>query len=314
MLVLPTQINIFRERIQGNISVESGRKGLAGGKEMEKGNQLPEVIFPGDKKSNELSIHHYGKHTCLPSSMYGPTKRDYYLLHFITSGKGKYVVGGRTFYLQKNEAFLIRPNEKTFYQADPEEPWEYYFVAFHGMEAERMVALVDWIDGYIVRPKNYQSIRSIMRSINAVKKPDLWGEYMVLGNSYVLLANLIKESEQNKTEGIKSAKEDLLNKAIDFIKKNYERGIRVSDIADEVNMHRVSLYRLFKECLNVSVEKYLQNYRMDKAVFLLLNSDLSVTEICSNVGMFDYPHFCRQFKLRFGFTPLEYRKSFSKKN
>ena len=66
MLVLPTQINIFRERIQGNISVESGRKGLAGGKEMEKGNQLPEVIFPGDKKSNELSIHHYGKHTCLP--------------------------------------------------------------------------------------------------------------------------------------------------------------------------------------------------------------------------------------------------------
>ncbi|MBR4943291.1 MAG: helix-turn-helix transcriptional regulator, partial [Clostridia bacterium] len=92
-----------------------------------------------------------------------------------------------------------------------------------------------------------------------------------------------------------------------------ERGIRVSDIADEVNMHRVSLYRLFKECLNVSVEKYLQNYRMDRAAFLLLNSDLSVTEICANVGMFDYPHFCRQFKLHFNFTPLEYRKFFSDK-
>lgn len=110
---------------------------------MEKGKQFPELVFPGDKRSNELSIHHYGKHTCLPTNMYGPSKRDYYLLHFITSGKGKYIVGGRTFYLQKNEGFLIRPNEETFYQADNEDPWEYYFVAFHGTAAEKMVDLVD---------------------------------------------------------------------------------------------------------------------------------------------------------------------------
>jgi AraC-like DNA-binding protein len=78
-------------------------------------------------------------------------------------------------------------------------------------------------------------------------------------------------------------------------------------------MHRVSLYRLFKDYLNVSVENYLQNYRMDKAVFLLQNSDLSVTEICTRVGMSDYPHFCRQFKRHFGFTPSAYRKLFAPK-
>ena len=234
-------------------------------------------------------------------------------MHFVTEGKGKYVVGDKTFQVQKNEGFLIRPNEETFYQADKEEPWEYYFVAFHGTIAEKMVNAVDWIDGYIIRPQNYQSIRSIMRSIYAVKKPELWGEYMLLGHMYMLWANLIKESAQNKMAEVNSGQEDLLNKAIDFIKRNYERGIRVADIAKEVNMHRVSLYRLFKECLNVSVEKYLQNYRMDKAVFLLQNSDLSVMEICMRVGMGDYPHFCRQFKRHFGFTPSEYRKLFASK-
>lgn len=280
---------------------------------MKKGKQLPEVFFPVDKYSNELSLYHYGKHVCLPSNHYGPSKRNYYLLHFITEGKGTYTVGGKTFHLQKNEGFLIRPNEETFYQADEEEPWEYYFIAFHGMIAEQMVDAVDWIDGYVIRPQNYQAIRLAMRSIHAVKKPELWGEYTVLGNVYILFGNLIKESEKNKMEEIKTAQEDSLNKAIDFIKKNYERGIRVSDIADEVNMHRVSLYRLFKECLNVSVEKYLQNYRMDKAVFLLQNSDLPVTEICMRVGMCDYPHFCRQFKRHFGFTPSEYRRLFARK-
>ena len=280
---------------------------------MGKGKQFPEVFFPIDKSSNELSLYHYGKHVCLPENSYGPSKRNYYLLHFVTEGKGKYVVGDKTFQVQKNECFLIRPNEETIYQADKEEPWEYYFVAFHGTIAEQMVNAVDWIDGYIIRPQNYQSIRSIMRSIYAVKKPELWGEYMVLGHMYMLWANLIKESAQNKMAEANVGQEKLLNKAIDFIKKNYERGIRVADIAKEVNMHRVSLYRLFKECLNVSVEKYLQNYRMDKAVFLLQNSDLSVMEICMRVGMSDYPHFCRQFKRHFGFTPSEYRKLFASK-
>ena len=276
---------------------------------MAKGKQFPEVFFPVGKNSNELSLYHYGKHGCLPGNSYGPNKRDYYLLHFVASGKGTYKVGGKTFHLQKNEGFLIRPNEETFYQADVEEPWEYYFVAFHGTIAEKMVNAVDWIDGYVIRPQNYQSIRSIMRTIYSVKKPELWGEYMALGNLYMLWANLIKESNRKEAE-VPSAQEDLLNKAIDYIKKNYERGIRVSDIADAISVHRVSLYRLFKECLNVSVEKYLQNYRMDKAVYLLQNTDLSVTEICARVGMFDYPHFCRQFKRHFGFTPSEYRKQF----
>ena len=280
---------------------------------MGKGKQFPEVFFPIDKSSNELSLYHYGKHVCLPENCYGPNRRDYYLFHFVTEGKGKYVVGDKTFQVQKNEGFLIRPNEETFYKADKEEPWEYYFVAFHGTIAEKMVNAVDWIDGYVIRPQNYQSIRSIMRSIYAVKKPELWGEYMVLGNMYMLWSNLIKESAQNKLAEVKSGQEELLNKAIDFIKKNYEQGIRVADIANEVNMHRVSLYRLFKDCLNVSVEKYLQNYRMDKAVFLLQNSDLSVMEICMSVGMSDYPHFCRQFKRHFGFTPSEYRKLFASK-
>ena len=280
---------------------------------MGKGKQFPDVFFPVEKSSNELSLYHYGKHCCLPGNSYGPSKRDYYLLHFITEGKGTYTVGDKTFHLKKNEGFLIRPNEETLYGADEQEPWEYYFVAFHGTIAEKMVNEVDWIDGYIIRPQNYQPIRSIMRTIYAVKKPKLWGEYMVLGNIYTLWAHLIKESTHNKMAEAPSAQRDVLNKAIDYIKKNYEKGIRVSDVAAEVNMHRVSLYRLFKECLNVSVEHYLQNYRMDKAVFLLQNSDLSVTEICARVGMSDYPHFCRQFKRHFGFTPSDYRKQFGQK-
>lgn len=277
---------------------------------MRKRMKQPEVIFPTNKNSNELAFYHYGKQACCPSNFFGPCKRDYYLFHFVISGKGEYRVGGKTFSVEKNQGFLIRPNEETYYQADKNNPWEYYFVAFHGTVASQMVNAVDWEDGYIIKPQNFQTVRALMKRICALKKPEVWGEYIVLGNLYILLGTLAKESNIQKSQLMKNEREDILNKAIDYIKKNYSGGLKISDIADEVNMHRASLYRLFKEMLNISVEKYLQNYRMDKAVSLLLNTDMSTSEIASQVGMFDYPHFCRQFKKYYGFTPSDYRKNF----
>ncbi len=103
---------------------------------------------------------------------------------------------------------------------------------------------------------------------------------------------------------------EALNRAIDYIKRNFADGIKIMDVAREVNMHRTTLYRLFKEQLNVSVEKYIQNCRMDRAAYLLLNSDMTAAEVAENTGMFDYPHFCKQFKSYYGFSPTDYRKKF----
>ncbi len=273
---------------------------------------VPTVFFSEGKNSNELAFYHYGKHACLPSGCYGPTKRDYYLFHFIVNGKGRYECGGKVFHLEKNQGFLIRPGEESFYQANEQEPWEYYFVAFHGTRAESMVKGINWTDGYIVSPEDSRSVKSIMKKIYAVKKSERWGEYMVLGYLYTLLATLAKESFKEVDPVINSEKAEILNRAMDFINKNFSEGIKIADVANEVNMHRTTLYRLFKEQLNVSVEKYIQNCRMDRAVFLLINSDLPASAISEQVGMFDYPHFCKQFKSYYGFSPTDYRKKFGK--
>ena len=50
--------------------------------------KLPDVFFPSTILSNEFSIDHYGKHARLPNEAYGPSKREYYLIHFIIGGKG----------------------------------------------------------------------------------------------------------------------------------------------------------------------------------------------------------------------------------
>lgn len=276
--------------------------------------KLPEVVFPENRISNELSFYHYGKHACLPSNSYGPSERDYYLFHFVTKGKGVYKCNNKIWHIEENQGFLIRPHEETFYQADEKDPWMYYFVAFHGTLAEKIVDTINWIDGYVINPENPLAIKRIMKAICASKDYSVGGgyEYAVIGNIYLLFAELAKNGVLTRSLKPESEKLNILNVAIDYIHNNYASELSVAEIADRVNVHRSNLYRLFKEQLGISAIKYVQNYRMDKSVYYIINTDMPICEVAENVGINDYPHFCKQFKKYYGFTPTDYRKRFSK--
>ena len=224
---------------------------------MSRRTKLPEVVFPESRISNELSFYHYGKHVCMPSNMYGPNKRDYFLFHFVTKGKGVYKCGNKTWHIEENQGFLIRPHEETIYQADEKEPWTYYFVAFHGTSAEKIIDSVNWIDGYVINPENPLAVKRIMKSICTSKDFANGGgyEYTVLGNIYLLLAELVKNGDLTRSVKPESEKINILNAAIDYIKNNYSSELKIAEIAKKVNMHRSNLYRLFKEQLKVVGEK-----------------------------------------------------------
>jgi AraC-like DNA-binding protein len=69
------------------------------------------------------------------------------------------------------------------------------------------------------------------------------------------------------------------------------------------------LAHLFKSEVGVSPQRYLNNIRLDKAREYLENGVLSVKEIASEVGISNVSRFCRSFKVRYGTTPKEYRKT-----
>ena len=86
-----------------------------------------------------LNLDYCGNEICSPGHFYGPTKRHSYLIHVIREGKGMFRRQDKEFHLVKNQAFLIRPEEVTYYEADSEDPWQYMWVGFHGYAAEKLV-------------------------------------------------------------------------------------------------------------------------------------------------------------------------------
>ena len=77
-------------------------------------------------------------------------------------------------------------------------------------------------------------------------------------------------------------------------------------IAAQLSISEVYLRKLFHQHYQTSPRQYLLKQRMQKAMYLLINTTLSITEISVECGFTNLYHFCRTFKQRTGLTPTEY--------
>ncbi|MFB6454828.1 helix-turn-helix domain-containing protein [Chitinophaga sp. Hz27] len=79
-------------------------------------------------------------------------------------------------------------------------------------------------------------------------------------------------------------------------------------LAAAANVHPVHLSREFPRFYGMSLGDYVRNIRMQKAIRLLSDNDLSLTGIAYACGFSDQSHFIRCFKSYHRLTPLQFRK------
>lgn len=100
-----------------------------------------------------------------------------------------------------------------------------------------------------------------------------------------------------------------VEKAIAFMNQQYDRDIRIKDIADAVFVHEGYLHRIFKKSKGCTVLAYLTALRMERAKLLLSRTNIPVADICEHVGINSSPYFSCLFKKHTGRTPSEFRRA-----
>lgn len=93
-----------------------------------------------------------------------------------------------------------------------------------------------------------------------------------------------------------------------YIEGNYEKHLTNKELASLAGYHEYYLNRLFLAATGVNLHSYLLKVRLNRAAYLILNTDLSLQEIQAMVGFNSYPHFSSSFKQQFGFSPAQYRR------
>ena len=125
---------------------------------------------------------------------------------------------------------------------------------------------------------------------------------------YELYTMLLKEKYLDVKRKNCEAYLNRINLICDFIQKNYTHKILLDDLAELVHVSRYRLSHFIKEYLGVSLQEYISNIRLEKALRELSYTDHKITEISTECGFSDVKYLNKAIKLRLGITALKYRK------
>ncbi|MBI9098149.1 MAG: response regulator [Spirochaetaceae bacterium] len=96
-----------------------------------------------------------------------------------------------------------------------------------------------------------------------------------------------------------------LKKALAFIGENYNKQLQLSSVAEECMVTGSYLSRLFSEHLNTKFIDYVNRYRINQAVILLRDKNLTIKEASYLVGYQDPNYFSRIFRKIMGISPSD---------
>lgn len=99
-----------------------------------------------------------------------------------------------------------------------------------------------------------------------------------------------------------------LLRARDQMDRTYPNELSIPALAKTAAMSEAHFIRSFRRCFGESPHRYLQRRRVERSMFLLRRSQLSVTEVCLEAGFSSLGSFCRTFREVVGKTPGAYRR------
>jgi len=103
---------------------------------------------------------------------------------------------------------------------------------------------------------------------------------------------------------------DIVGNIIKDIKENFNKDLKLQDLADKYHVNYNYLGQLFKKDTGQTFTNFLVELRIEKAISLF-SENLLFYEVAKKVGYHDYYHFCKIFKKHKGMSPSEYKNRYS---
>jgi AraC-like DNA-binding protein len=288
-----------------------------------------------DHQHRELKMHGSKEYPILISKeVLSRYDRGYFLDHwhpeieftYIIEGEILYTINGIELLLKKGQGIFCNQNMMHSGKMHNRQECKYLSITFlpkliYGFELSRIKT--KYIDEIVKNPffsyllllDNDQGARNILEILSGINTLQLINkeinELKLLTLLTSIWMNLYDCFEKSKDElSVSSYNEKELNrlkKILEYIHNNYVNKISLEEIAGTINICTNECCRFFKKYMNATISAYILDYRIEKSLYLLDNTDLSITELAHNIGFSSGSYYTQVFRKKMGFTPIQYR-------
>ncbi|MBQ7292914.1 MAG: helix-turn-helix domain-containing protein [Clostridia bacterium] len=266
-----------------------------------------------------LSVRHSVDISPSQDSFFLHAHRTYELFYFI-SGDCYYTVEGTDYPLTPGCILIMRSGEAHTLHLRSGSPYERITVNF----APSIIPLLGKEIGelfcdrplgkrnlYVPTDENRDFLRSCMLKISRETSSDN-SEGGIISNLMPILVELYRLNEQNaeinRIQPPSQGSSETVSKIIEYINTNLVTIKGLDELEKEFFFSKSYINRIFKESTGSSVWDYIVLKRLLLSRSLLQNGK-QANIVASECGFCDYSSFYRQFKQRFGISPLSARKT-----
>lgn len=215
----------------------------------------------------------------------------------ILSGEMEIVVDKKLYILKKGESLLIFPNQLHSMNSISSEHMLCIF------SPELVKAYSSKLTGKIPKSNKFivgEYILACMDNLSDNSK-----KIKMKGILYSLCAEFDENAEYtNKNTDDKN----LLFGIFSFVDSNYNKDCSLERLSKETGYSYSYLSRYFKNTVGISFNRYVNQYRINNACYILNNSDCSIIQCAMESGFSSLRSFNRNFKEITGITPKEYKE------
>ena len=237
-----------------------------------------------------------------------PHTHNHTELFFIVSGKGQFLIQDQVYPVDVNNLVIINPNVPHTEVSLNAQPLEYIVLGISGID----LATNENSNGQFCILDHFESadisscFRNILREIELKKASyeDICQAYME-----ILIIRLMRNTDlsvQPESHIMSSNRQCAAVRR--YIDLHFKEPLTLEQLSAEAHMNKYYLSHAFKREYGVSPINYLISRRIDERMYLLSETDLSMSQIAQLLGFSSLSYFSQVFRRVYGSSPMEFRQ------
>lgn len=219
------------------------------------------------------------------------------------------VLKGEVVLKTKNKSYKAHAGDTLFFSQEDAHtvvnggdiPYEAYFAYLYGPEVKGFYDSFQAKFGYVMPDFIPPSLPSAVRQITTMIQSGDENKYLVSSLLYSLLTELLQECDVNDGRAG-------ITDAIKYVMEHYKEKITLDTLSSMAYTDKFYFIRQFHALTGFTPKEYQNELRLNEALSLLKNTDLSVTAIANEVGFSDSRGLIALIKSRKGCSPSQLRK------